>query len=124
MFEVKFNWRLGGIFSLKTKLHKIYMIKYQEVNHVELYRRPYLPRDAKQRQLVVLHKRQVLYVNKIAYPPPTAALILINHHSFKGKLNYPLLIMLDIGLNNSSRVDTSHISVFKRHNGSWCFDID
>ena len=49
MFEVKFNWRLGGIFSLKTKLHKIYTIKYQEVNHVGLYRRPYLPRDVKQR---------------------------------------------------------------------------
>ena len=32
--------------------------------------------------------------------------------------------MLDIGLNNFSRVDTLHISPFKSHNGSWCFDID
>ena len=32
--------------------------------------------------------------------------------------------MLDIGLNNPSRVDTLHISAFKSHNGSWCFDID
>ena len=32
--------------------------------------------------------------------------------------------MLDIGLNNPSRVDTLHISAFKSRNGSWCFDID
>ena len=31
--------------------------------------------------------------------------------------------MLDIGLNNSSLVDTLNISVIKSHNGSWCFDI-
>ena len=81
MFEVKFNWRLGGIFSLKTKLHKIYMIKCQEVNHVVLYRWPYLPRDAKQREnrLCCTEARcftLIKYRNQ-----PQRQLILINNHS-------------------------------------------
>ena len=66
---------------MKTKLHKIYMIKYQEVNHVVLYRRPYLPREVKQRGNRLCCTKPGVLINKIPYPPPTAALILINHHS-------------------------------------------
>ena len=82
MFEVEFNWRLGGIFSLKTKLHKIYTIKYHEVNHVVLYRRSYLPREAKQRgnRLCCTEARYFTLI-KYRIQLPTAALILINHYS-------------------------------------------
>lgn len=51
----------------------------------------------------MLHRSQVLYVDKIPYPPPTAALILINHHSLYGKLKYPLLKTLEHRISVFSR---------------------